>query len=348
MSKPILTVSDFSRLLKKDVYGAFLFFGQEAYLKHHALQSARQKIVTDASLAVFNHIVLKEDAATPIALLQAIATPPMMAEQKLIEVHSVDFTSLTQEELRAWEQAVEGADSPDTCVIFYAEDEELQPEKDALPKSLSAFCEVVQPVAFPLQSRMQLTKWIARHFQEENITFSPDFPNALLDYCGSDMSTLGNEIQKMVAYLHFHGQTEAEITLISKLCAAHPARDPFDFTNAILDANTKKAFELFAEMKAKKERPELILGSISHVVCDLAKVKVYASAGRTQAEIAKLMKSHVYRIGLYQKQAQKRTAQELKRAVLLCAEADRTMKTALGDPYLVLEKLIVELGARAR
>jgi DNA polymerase-3 subunit delta len=132
--------------------------------------------------------------------------------------------------------------------------------------------------------------------------------------------------------------------MISLLCAPHPTRDPFDFTNAILDANTKKAFAIFAEMKAKKEKPELILGSISRVICDLAKIKIYTSAGYSQADISALTKMHAYRVGLYAKQSQHRSNAQLKRAVRLCAKTDAKMKRAVTDPYLLLERLIVELS----
>ncbi len=345
MTKPILSVSDFQRLLKKDLHGAFLFFGQEAYLKEHCLRALREKVLQDDALSPFNHIRLQEENATPLALAQAIETPPMMAEQKLIEVHSVPLATLSEKDWEEWEMALEGADAPDTVVLFYAESEELPTEKGwENAKEIQRLCEVLQGVHFPTQSRMQLAKWIVRHLQEAQISCTPDFPDALLDFCGSDMHALGNEIQKIVGYLHFHGRTEAQKPLIAQLCASHPARDPFDFTNAILDGNTQKAFALFADMKAKKERPEIILGSISRVICDLSKIKIYTDAGRNQAEIAKLMKAHAYRVGLYQKQAQKRSGAALRRAVLLCADADQKMKNSFCDPYLVLERLIVELG----
>ncbi len=345
MTKPILSLSDFQRLLKKDLFGAFLFFGEEAYLKEHALRSLREKVLQDDSLNAFNHIVLKEEQSTPIALLQAIQTPPMMAEQKLIEVHSVPLGSISDKEWEEWESALEGADSDDTVVLFYAESEELPTEKGwENTKEIQRLCEVLQGVCFPAQSRIQLSKWIVRHFQKEEISCTPDFPDALLDFCGTDMYALSNEIQKIVAYLRFHNETAVSKPLIAQLCSSHPCRDPFDFTNAILDGNTQKAFALFADMKAKKERPEIILGSISRVICDLAKIKIYTDAGRNQAEIAKLMKAHAYRVGLYQKQAQKRSDTALRRAVRLCARADQRMKSTYGDSYLILEQLIVELG----
>ncbi len=350
MPHPILSATDFSRALKKEIHGVYLFFGEEAYLKQHALRSVREKVLADPSLSVFNHIVLKEEEATPANLMQAVTTPAMMAEQKLIEVHSLPLSALSEEEFSAWEQALEGADSADVIVIFYAEADEMpSPQKAGeVPKELRRYCDLWQPVLFPTQSRIQLAKWILRHLQEAEISCTPDFPDALLDYCGSDMTVLGNELQKIIAYLHFHQKNAVEKQTISLICSAHPSRDPFDFTNAILDANTKKAFAIFAEMKAKKERPELILGSISHVICDLAKVKVYLSAGYNQADISALTKMHAYRTSLYMKQCQRRTGTQLKRAVRLCAQADAKMKRAVTDPYVLLERLIVELGASSQ
>lgn len=346
MPHSILNATDFSRALKKEIHGVYLFFGEEAYLKHHALRTVREKVLLDPSLAVFNHIVLKEEDATPANLMQAVTTPPVMADQKLIEVHSLALSTLPEEEFSAWEQALEDADSPDVIVIFYAEAHEMSSPAKAgeVPKDLLRYCELWQPVFFPAQSRIQLAKWVVRHLQEAQISCTPDFPDALLDYCGADMSSLINEIQKIIAYLRFHKKNEVDKQMISLLCAPHPTRDPFDFTNAILDANTKKAFAIFAEMKAKKEKPELILGSISRVICDLAKIKIYTSAGYSQSDISALTKMHAYRVGLYAKQSQHRSNAQLKRAVRLCAKTDAKMKRAVTDPYLLLERLIVELS----
>ena len=62
--------------------GGFLFFGEEDYLKLHALKTARQALVTDPSLAVFNDMELDGSAPdfSAEALASALSAAPMMAD----------------------------------------------------------------------------------------------------------------------------------------------------------------------------------------------------------------------------------------------------------------------------
>ncbi len=348
MADPILSATEFQALLKKDPCGIFLFFGEEEYLKQHALKSARQNVLSDPSLSDFNYQRLEQEYATPDALLQALETPPLFADRRLIELHSIPWESLNEEVLSAWQDVFsKGNGSDSALVIVYAESNELDSGTERLPgKRLSALAAHCRAVRFPKQTDLQLAKWIFRHFTAQGLQISSEVCHQMLDFCGHDMCFLSTEIEKVAAYLKFNGRSEVKTEDISYLCAYNPERDTFDFTNAILDGNTAKAFELFAEMKGRKERPEVILGSIAKICCDLAKIRFLCDSGASPKELESKLKMHAYRLSLYQKQALRRPAPMLEQAVRLCAETDVKMKSTACDPYLLLERLIVEISLR--
>lgn len=349
MANAIISANDFQARLKKSPCGIFLFFGEEEYLKQHYLNAARNAVLSDPSLAAFNHLRLMGEEASPQALLQAMETPPVFADCKLIELHSIAWDALSEKEWNAWEDAFSASDAAtDTLCLIYAESTELDGGTERAPsKTLQRLGAFATPVRFPKQTELQLSKWIFRHFQAEQLQISSECCHQILDFCGHDMTFLATEIDKMVSYLKSQGRDNLTEADIPYLCAYRPERDAFDFTNAILDGTTAKAFELFAELKARKERPEIILGSISRIFCDLAKIRLLCDAGVSQKELESRMKMHAYRLSLYQKQALRRSSATLQNAVRLCAQTDLKMKSAATDPYLLLERLIVEVSVRS-
>ena len=93
------------RLKSGSVRGAYLFCGEEEYLKRHYLTNVRNLLVPDPDLGVFDAIRIDasrmELEALPAHIEQAIATPPMMQAQKLVEVHQTDFELLKKTENKA-------------------------------------------------------------------------------------------------------------------------------------------------------------------------------------------------------------------------------------------------------
>ncbi len=349
MANTILSPSDFAQACKKGLSGAYLFFGEEEYLKHHYLQQCRDSIVTDASLAPLNHIRLEGEQASPQAVWDAMATPPIFAEQKLIEVHSVMWDRLSEDDAAQWENVFSQCrDYPEAVIVCYAELDEMNGGTQHSPsKALQSWANILTPVRFPLQTDLQLAKWIFRHFQAAQINASSEQCNAILSFCGKDMCTLSTELEKLIAYLKFNARNQLLDEDIPLVCCRQMEQDAFALTNAILDGATAQALAHFAEKKARREKPEMILGGIAHVCCDLAKIRTYLDNGLPLSEIASRMKIlSSYRVSLYAKQASRHTPEQLERAVLLCAAADRKIKTASTDPYLILERLIVRLGQK--
>lgn len=349
MSYASLSHTELAAQIKKGLAGGYLFFGEEDYLKHHYLCACREALIDDPSLAAFNHIRLEDDTATPEALLDALLTPPVFADKKLIELHTVAWDSLGEKELAAWQDAfAELDDSEDAVLICYADAHALDGGTERAPsKLLTLFGEHLTPVRFARQNDAQLAKWIFRHFQAAGISVTSDLCHQMLNFCGRDMYALSGEIEKVIAYLCAHGRTELRGEDIPLLCCRQTEEDAFAFTNAILDGATASAFALLGEKKARREKPELILGSIFRVCADLARVRMLTDCGLSQAEVAsRTGKMHAYKLSLYQKQANRRSPQDLERAVALCEQADLALKRSMSDGYVTIERLIVELGQR--
>ena len=111
-----------------------------------------------------------------------------------------------------------------------------------------------------------------------------------------------------------------------------------------MEGNTKRAFALFSDRRAKREKPIEILASISRVVTELLTVKVYTEAGLSAKEIAALMKKNEYAVKLQQNAVRTRSQESLEYAASLCYETDIKLKSRSIDKYFLIERLIIELG----
>ena len=102
----IITEAEYRKLIGKTAGRAFLFFGEEDYLKAYDIKATREQVCPDPSFAVFNDITLDAIDFTADKLLDAMTPPPMMADERLILVRGLDFTTIKTAELDALIEAL--------------------------------------------------------------------------------------------------------------------------------------------------------------------------------------------------------------------------------------------------
>ena len=89
----ILDSKKFRVRAKGELFGGYLFYGEEEYLKRNSLSEARKSVFPDGPDS-FNHIRLDAENFSIEALENAIMALPVFAEKKLIEIHSLNLSSM--------------------------------------------------------------------------------------------------------------------------------------------------------------------------------------------------------------------------------------------------------------
>lgn len=334
-----MTVSELDKAIKPNMRGAYLFYGDEEYLKLRYREKMRGALLQDEAFDPFNHTVLSD-----LSLLSGeIDTLPMMAERRLVEVVDVNLTKLNKESTEALAELMQ--DLGDTVVLFYTREEEFNPGTAKKPSELfQKLSATIQIVEFGKQSPNRLAAWAAKHFAAAGAFASPDICHALIERCGSDMNVLANEIDKLAAYALAHGKTHITREMIPLVVTAYREAGAFDFVNAIMEGNTVRAFALFTDMQRRREKPVEIASGITRVICELLNVKVLTQAGLSSAEIAKELKMKDYSVKLRQNAVRDRSVAELERAVSLCYQTDIQLKSRSVDKYFLIERLIIQLS----
>ena len=99
--------------------GCYIFAGDEDFLKRYYLSSLAGAVVPDKSFEPFNRIIFDGPEIDFAALTDAVKSPPMMSEYKLVEWRYADFAKMTERELKALELLADmHEDYPYTVIAF--------------------------------------------------------------------------------------------------------------------------------------------------------------------------------------------------------------------------------------
>ncbi len=348
--KKAITGEQFRREFKNPKPGAYLFFGDENFLKHRELESLRTRICPDPSLEAFNHILFTRDNYSPDELMNALLTPPMGAGLKLIELYELPFAEYRKKEdseglTRALEAA---AESVDTVLLIYTTPENFDAGEAKSPSATyKLIAEYALPVAFEKETGQRLVLWVQKHFTAERLIAEPGECAYLIDAVGRDMMTLRGEIEKLTAWLHAKERDKLEKTDIDFICPRNVEFGAFAFADAILDADNDKAFRILGEMKRRNEPAQMILGSMNKLYTDLAALKLADENGLSPEEAAKALGLHPYVAKIRMAKAKAADRRALEAAIDLLYEADEMLKTSSADEYILLERMISQ-GSQIR
>lgn len=343
--REIISEAEYRKQLDRVAGKAFLFFGEEDYLKAFAVRQTRERLCPDPSFALFNDVTIDALDFTPDKLLDAMSPPPMMAEARLILLRGFDFTRTKAGEVDALIEALSLLPEYDynTVIIEVAAgliDEGYLPKRpSAILKKLG---EVATPVQFPASTDARLAAWVGKHFAHRGVSAAPDVCAFLVGFVGRDMYQLANEIEKLVCFVLSRGETAVTRDYVSLVSVPAVSADAFALSNAILDGKTREALAALAVLKFERVEPTVVLGELSRILSDMQAARVLLDAGKGKKEIAETLRLHEYKAGLIARAAGRTDAARLTRAVRLAAEADRELKRLRGD-YSAIEKLICSL-----
>lgn len=341
----IIKEDAFRKQLKKGLSGAYLFFGDEDYLKSFSLKSARALICDDPSFAIFNDIQIDPLDYSPDALVNALMPLPMMGEKKIVTINGLALSQIKGAEFDAFIEAVSAIQEYDHNVLIVSVptgliDEGFLPKKPS--KTLLALSEVMTPVHFETISGSRLTAWVAKHFEHNGVHASTSVCELLIDKCGKSMFSLSSETEKLAFYALHHGRTEITADDVELIACSVLTSEAYALANAIIDSRYSDAMEALNVIKFKRIDPIFVLPEVSNVICDLFVTKILHEDGLPFSEIARILNKNEYRIKLFANIASSKSRESFERALRLCSEADLNLKNS-SQSYSSIERLICTL-----
>lgn len=208
----------------------YYFFGDEEYLKE---DSVRQLIeaAADPGTRDFNLDVRRGGELGEEALASLLATPPMMAERRVVVIRDVNLLSKpARAALDAWLERP----STDCLLILVA---------PAAVKVDAALERRALPVEWERLSDDRVPKWITYYVEHTlGATIEPDAVRLLQDAVGSDLSQLRLELDKLMSYSA--PGTPINARAVSDVVGVRPGETPTDLIDAVLRRDGARALAL--------------------------------------------------------------------------------------------------------
>ena len=332
-----------SRIKSADLAGAYAFVGEEDYLKRFYLGELRSAIVTDEAFSLFNHIVFDGKDVELGALFDAVKSPPMMADYKLVEWRYPDLGSMKESELADFEMLLEARREYGYTVIALLVSEDGidlgTPKKKS--KLVARLEKNLDFIRLDRSTDAQLAGWIRRHLAAEGVEHTADMPEALIFRSGHSMQQLKNEIDKLVAYAKANSValSPREVELI-----ATPTTecDTFAFSNAILARDKQGALAALDDMKTRRVDPTVIIGMTARVVCDLVNVAGLSEDGMSFEDVAKTLSMNAFKLKLYLAAAKKLGQRKCEAMLAELSRVDTSAKFGGIGGYTAIELFIMQ------
>ncbi len=346
----IISNLDFTKKIKENPDGNYLFYGEEDYLKAHAIKSLKEAMGIDETLEIFNFIQMDVLDYSADKLIDTLSMPPMMAERKLVVLNGLNIKKMSNKQniseyndfLDALAHLEEFDYNNFVLVLPFGNITEDLPKK-APTGALKDLSERLLPVKFEAPTNQKLALWALRHFEHQGIKATQNDCTFLVDYSSKDMFTLSNEIEKLALYARSQGRDHIVRDDIPLVCSAEMEYGVFEFSNAILDGRKNDALSILSVMKFKQIEPLMIMGELSGIFSDLLKIKIMLMSGKNNQQIASETGINIHKIGLYSTSANRMELERLQKTVALAREADIAMKYRFDSGYLHIEKLICSL-----
>ena len=335
--------------LKRDIAAgtlgtAYVFYGEETYLREYYLSQAVKKLVGEGFEA-FNYHRLEGKDLTVQTLAEQVEAMPMMAARTVVQVTDYDIFKQGEEQRKAFIALLE--DLPDYCCLIFVYDQlEYKPNKTmkALCRAMDAHVRVVK---FETQSRGDLLNWIGRRFRAEGKTIDAQTAEHLIFTCGSLMNTLIPEIGKVAAYARGKEITKKDIDAVA---APILEAQVFDMTAAISRRDFNRAAEILGTLLKLQEEPIMLLAVMGRELRKLYTARLAIDNGLDKFWLMEQwnMRSD-YPARLLLEAAGKVSTQWAAWAVERCQEIDLRMKSVSGvDSQAELKLFLMELAQEAR
>lgn len=324
--------------------GAYIFYGEESYLREYYLEALRKKLIS-AGFEDFNYHRVEGKDVNVQTLAEMAEAMPMLAERTLLVAVDFDIFKLGEEQREKLIALLEDI-PPYCCIVFVYDTVEYKPNK-TMKKLCKAIESHVQAVEFRPADGHDLEAWVARRFRALGKDIDRQTAEYLIFTCGGLMTGLVPEIAKIGAYAKGKSITKADIDAVADPVLS---AEVFRLSDAVLQGDYDRASSILGDLLKMQTEPIVILAALGGQLRRIYTARLAIDSGRDRHWLMELwdMRSD-YPAKLLLSAARRTTAEWCADAVRMCQTLDRRMKSEKGvDAAGELKLLLVRLGAARR
>ena len=174
----------FNAIKNNSLSGAYLFHGEEEFVKASALRSAQELIADD--MRAFNITVLTD--ATESEIMDACETLPLFSDKKLVISHGISRSADTDKLVEYLPHI------PDSSILII----EIKGALQEKSKLLKCFKAIGHDVEFAELSESEVIKWCMSFAVHNGVALDRNTARTFVGLVGTDMTSVSNELQKAV------------------------------------------------------------------------------------------------------------------------------------------------------
>lgn len=264
-------------------------------------------------------------------------TFPFMSEHKVVVIKNAFFlTSQKTKFEHNIDSLINYVDNPNpsTTLIILVKSEKLD-EKRVVTKRLRSNASFKQLTKL---SEKELSSWIAKNLDTHGYKITQGAAEELIRRSDADLIQIKNELSKLVMYTEEHKKIELEHIKI--LVPRTLEQNVFELTNALMEKNAPKAFEIYNDLITAKHEPVQLLSLISNKFREISKLKALVDANYSNDEIAKALNMTSGRIYYAIKNANSFKQKDVTNYIHELADIDYKIKSGLVDRFIAIETFI--------
>ena len=321
-------------LKNKNLEHLYFFLGEETYLSNYYLDAVKKALKCDEN---FDYIRI--DSENVMGLQDAVESVPVMSEKKLVAVTGIDFSNeIKSAETEYVAQILENVPTY-TCVVFLCR---AIKKNSKIYKVLSEKCKTC---LFDYQKPQDVIRWLIKVAQNKNSSMSRDTAALLIEYCGVDMTTLNNEMDKISAYCVSDGIITDDA--IEKIVIKSVEAKIYYLLDAIFSGQSREVFSLLREFEAENEKPIYINASIMGTIKTLLEYIYMSEEGKSGGAISDKLRLRPIQAKKYAGYMKKIDKRFLENMLKRCIDLDMQMKRG-ADGFNGLSLISGEMLAKTK
>ncbi|HHH76412.1 MAG TPA: DNA polymerase III subunit delta [Phycisphaerae bacterium] len=263
-------------MAKLTVKPIYLLKGNDSFLRSSYREQAISAIVGDSDRQLC--VSIHSPDAVLSDILDDLRSPAFLAPRRAVILNDADsFVTAYRSELENYFAAPSSVAS----LILIVSSMTASTKIYKIIAKIGTICDCSCP-----KDPRKVTKWIAQAASKRDKTINTQAARQLLEYVGPDLSALGNEIDKLAAYVG--DSSEIKLDDVDTMVTNSTGPNRFDLPNAIDRGNVTKALQVLDGMLTKRGDEFAVLGLIAW---HLRKTFAKQSSARSGASFRKLIQA---------------------------------------------------------
>lgn len=317
-------------LKEKNYERLYVFFGEEVYLKELYIKKLLELVPNDG-FEEFNKIIIDSKESTLSEIATTLEGFPMMSDRRVVLIENSGAFKSASQEVKDFYTKAFNILAEDTILIF---SESEVDKRSALYKAAAKAGMTVdfEPLSYP-----DVVAFVQREVKELGGSIQKDVAEYLVNICDSGLSSVKNEILKLVS-----ANKEITKTDIDRLTSKSLQVKVFDLCDFLMEGKTEEALRLIENLKAVKESPFKLLYILFGTFDKMLKAKLSEGEGIAYRDIVSELGVSPFIAKKYINGAKAFSEDELILMVARAAETDLAIKQGRVDEWTAFEDYINE------